>query len=529
MKKSLIQLNSKRRCVILILIFSTAILFARPLDDTQADERGLYLIDVEKDTDTKRPVQRVIHREFNTSDAFKNLSMNTMVALLIGNNAYETESGYEPLYQCDSDVRLITSLLTTCCNVPADNINAHTDLTAPEFRRIFTRVTAGLKPGQGFLFTYSGHGDKDGALVFTNGSRIMPEELKTMINSFKNDTVMMLDACYSGNNEGPINYRPEYRFKDNCLRIYSSLAHLSAKEIKYTNDYFDAVQGFYEDVLGLKGERAIPGNGYFTLFIGYFFAEYEVHDYRKITFNQMFRYISNKSKEYVEYLALRSKKSTDTTREIYSTELSMRLDQHPKMLPYHRDVDFISNRHLNLMQKKPNVLTLELAAGPLLFLGMVDKSENLTTSKTPVSVSNTLRLSFGPDALYGAYFGVEAGYMFMKRKADESMPQIFPVLGLAGYRRQFIQTNDILGIHANIGIGAAFVYFPGGDVLNNGEAATTLAFQTSAGIIIHPMGNFFISFDVRFCGFAGKNDGEDTTLNTFFYGIQFPIAVSYKF
>lgn len=53
------------------------------------------------------------------------------------------------------------------------------------------------------IITYSGHGNVDGSLVMVDGGMLTPDELKRTVNSFKNDSVLILDACYSGNNEGP--------------------------------------------------------------------------------------------------------------------------------------------------------------------------------------------------------------------------------------------------------------------------------------------------------------------------------------
>lgn len=534
MQTSRVRLYGTILRLVLLFVFTGHMIIAQPPDNPAQNERGIYVIDVENKNDISLPITPVNEQVFNTRDTFNDLFINNTVALLIGNDRYESKSGYEPLNQCANDVRVVSRLLTTCCNVRTNNINAYTDLTAAGFRRIFTHVTNGLKPGQAFIFMYSGHGDKDGALVFTDGERVPPEELKTLINSVDNDTVMILDACYSGNNEGPINYDPDHRFKDNCLRIYSSLAHLSAKEISYDNDYFDDIQEFYEGVLGLTGDNAVDGNGYFTSFIGYFFAEYRVSDYPRVTFNDLFRYISNKSKEYVEHLALRSNEDREHYRAAYSKELVLRLNQHPKMLPYDRDVVFKNPRHKNLVMRinRPNALTVELSVGPTLYLGMLESTGHISLLQYPVSISNVIRLSYGPDILKGVFFGMETGYTFFYDRAkdtiennrDSGTDHYIPVVGIVGYRHDFIQTNEILGIKADIGAGISYSY----STKRKSNHIINTKFQTNVGVVIQPVKNLSLSCDVQFYVLTGSPN-DNALINTVILGMQFPVAVSYKF
>ena len=62
----------------------------------------------------------------------------------------------------------------------------------------------------------------------------------------------MIDACYSGNNEGPREIDGDgesIEFKQNSMRIYASLAHRTAKEITYGNAFFRHVMPFYQSAL----------------------------------------------------------------------------------------------------------------------------------------------------------------------------------------------------------------------------------------------------------------------------------------
>lgn len=217
----------------------------------------------------------------------------------------------------------------------AKDMFTNKDLTLAQFKRRIKSFVEHVKKNDPegekvVIFTYSGHGNEDGSLVFVDGKMLKPQELKDLINSYLNDTILIIDACYSGGNEGPKETYKKKGFKSNSLRIYASLAHLTAKEIIYDGPFFKQVKPFYRDVLRLED---IKGNGYFTAMIGLFFAEYKLKPDENISFKELVSYVTNKGKQYIEYLAL---------RQTYAQrfEATVRLNQQPKVLPLQEKVDY---------------------------------------------------------------------------------------------------------------------------------------------------------------------------------------------
>jgi Ni,Fe-hydrogenase maturation factor len=189
---------------------------------------------------------------------------------MVGNNAYSDESGYEMPTRCHNDILLLRQILTRCCKIKEENIFSYRDISLSECHDYFKQFLNTIDKDSLIIIFYSGHGDNDGSLVFTDGAKLIPDEFRRHINSFSNDTVLFIDACYSGNNEGPLDFlQAEQPFKSDCIGIYSSLAHLTAKEISYQNIFFKSAIPFYRDVLSINH---IEGNGYFTALPGLFFT-----------------------------------------------------------------------------------------------------------------------------------------------------------------------------------------------------------------------------------------------------------------
>ena len=313
----------------------------------------------------------------NTLKDFRHVKTQDTYVFMIGNDKYLKKSDFSPLKQCYNDVKLLKEIFIKCSGIPAKNIMAHQDLTRKTFMKNFKWFINSLKKDSLVIITYSGHGDSDGSLVFVDGSKIMPDELKSLVNSFPNDTVLFIDACYSGNNEGPkdfTSYKKKTAFKSNSIRVYASLAHLSAKEIIYKkHPFFKPVLAFYRDVLGLHD---LKGNGYFTALIGYFFAEYNFKKNENISFIKLISYVTNKGNAYVETLA----------KEKHYKLAGMRLNQQPKVLPITERVNF-QDRHHNFLfiqnYDYPLGLDVQVFGGvfmPLGFLGGFYQDYSMTAT-----------------------------------------------------------------------------------------------------------------------------------------------------
>jgi len=465
----------------------------------------------------------------NTKETFANIRKNDMVAILIGNDSYLYESGFSVLYQCINDTTLLSRVLTVCCKVPAENINVITNCTREQFLNKFSVVVKSLKPEQSLLLTYSGHGDTDGSLVFIDGGRVTPSELKKLINSFSNDTTLILDACYSGNNEGPLDPASQEGFRDNSVRIYASLAHMTAKEITYDNEYFRGIKPFYENVLGVKD---LQGNGYFTSFIGYFFAEFRFDTSGNISFKDLLSYITNKGKQYTEYLAMRGSRNLEISLDYYS-QSAIRVNQQPKIFPLDKKITYTDPNHEFVVIKKyiePAGIITEITYAPFYSLGVFQENGN-DLFKNTLTHSASIRLLYSPNMFNGFLIGAETGYLYTYREENRSKGQqeiflrIIPVMGVIGYRQQLDSLDKKLSARYTTGAGAAFCTwdFKEYDIISRELYNTTdFCYQLSAGVMYEIDKELFITADIQFFSIYFSED-------SYLAGIRLPLGISYRF
>ncbi|MBP7554083.1 MAG: caspase family protein, partial [Spirochaetes bacterium] len=454
----------------------------------------------------------------NTKETFKKVKPNDSLVLLVGNNDYREETGFAKLTQCENDTLLLSKLLQNCAKINEKNINVANNLSAREFKRIFKTTVSKLKSDQGLIFTYSGHGDSDGSLMFCDGDRVTPGELKDMINSFPNDTTLILDSCYSGNNDGPFDRKDEPAFKKNCQRIYASLAHMTAKEIDYKNNFFNQVKEFYEDVLGIED---IAGNGYFISLIGYFFAEYNFNVKDNIGFKDIMNYISTKSKQYSEYLALRGSASRSFR---YIDESFSRGSQLPKIFPLNAKIAWKNpnNDYIVLYRYvEPVGIVTDINTGVMIGLS--------SFFKETISPAVNIRLSYQPGFMQGFFFGLDAGYYFIYREENKPLlyPEItsnmIPILFVWGYRYQFKDLKNMLSIKLDSGCGVNigvvyvkdFEYIP-----QEIRSYFNFCFEFGGGVYFHPIKNLAIGIDVK--GF-GLLDVDQIV-----WGLRIPFVFLYR-
>lgn len=355
--------------------------------------------------------------KLNTKKTFEKVKNQNTLVFSIGNDDYKKQSGFGKLEECYSDVLLLKHLLIHCIKVNKANIFTHKDLTLSEFKKRIAAFLEKIKqnPEANVILTYSGHGNEDGSLVFVDGGMFRPTELKALINSFPNDTILILDACYSGGNEGPKEMLKDVKkdeFKSNSIRVYASLAHLSAKEIKYNNTFFSHLKTFYNDTLEMK---PIPkGNGYFTAMVGMFFAEYKFKQDENISFKDLVSYATNRGKQYVEYLAMWGHENLEQKKHA-----NLRLNQQPKILPVQERVDFLDENHnFILIQKYIQPLGLEPMLTGDLFLPMGTAGKSYKSGMM-VNVSASYEL-FNNFFLSGAfdYISMSSINDTSKRKVD---------------------------------------------------------------------------------------------------------------
>lgn len=285
----------------------------------------------------------------NRLSTFQNVIPQETRVILVGNNNYSKTPLYDNLEYCIDDTRLVKELLIKCCKIKESNITLLNDISVDEFRSAIISFSENINPQNRVLFYYSGHGNKGGSLVFTDGKELASGELQSRINRLNNDAVMIIDACHSGAAEETRDFTDNSQaYRDNTLRIYAALAHHVAKEINYGNNpFFDSVLPFYREVLGLEDIR---GNGYFTALLGLFFASYQLKPYENISFGSLVSFITNKGSRYVEY---------ENTRNKNSKNIQMRIDtsvyQQPKLHPIQKLPEFRKEEHLYILYQNPTL------------------------------------------------------------------------------------------------------------------------------------------------------------------------------
>lgn len=327
------------------------------------DEKGIIekeiedpLLQIDEDFETEH---------INNIDTFKNVILQNTSVIMFANYKYEPASGYQSLNYPASDIKLLRQLLMQCCKVKEENIFSYENTTISQFKSCLKDFISNLEKDSRVIIYYTGHGNVDGSIVFPDSNKLEPKELRNIINSFSNDTILFIDACYSGRYEGVKEFIPESEepFRKGSIRIYSSLAHLTAKEIEYKdNPFLKDTALFHKQILGMED---IEGNGYFTALIGRFFAKYRFQKGENVTFKDLFSYISNKAKLYEQALILKVKNDKSFIGELYK-----RSEQYPKYEPVDQKVEFKNPDHqyivlqqtTNIYQPEKNYLSYEGSA-----------------------------------------------------------------------------------------------------------------------------------------------------------------------
>lgn len=465
----------------------------------------------------------------NTPATFAKIKKNDFKVLLIGNNDYKQSSHYPPLFQCINDTRLMAGIFRNCCKISPENISVCNDITKKDFIQLFNMTVHNLKAKDGLILYYSGHGARDGSLVFTDGERLTPAEFKMLINSFHNDTIIFIDACYSGNQEGPIEIEGEEKIRSNCIRVYSSLAHMTAKEILYKKDYFTYIQPFFNNVLGFNDDAHIEGNGYFTSLIAYFFAEYDFNNSGNIDFWDLVYYISNKNKQHVEYLAVKSKHDKGLVKEY-----QMRSYQQPKIYPLTDHVTMNNPNHEFLVIKKyikPVDLSTEIGAGVFLNFGTLKADGESSVFKNKPSLFASFKVYYGPQILRGFHFGIDIGYMYAYEEKNTQLHRrsillnIIPIMGTLGFHHKFAGLKNKLSLRIDGSSGVSLNIWKLGDYDIEPEryySASRFCFSGSVGIGLHPVDTLTIALGVTTFGLVYD-------IHAMLLGIAFPVSISFSF
>ena len=446
-------------CIILlvmILLSITAYSFDEDSEVSIGVKRG---VKVKQKTGVKRPAKKekkeIKFFKINTKKTFEKVKKQNTLVFMIGNDKYQMKSGFGKLEECFSDVILLKQIFIHCVKIDEKNIYANKDLTLQEFKKRIKGFLEKIKKNKtaNVIITYSGHGNDDGSLVFVDGGMYSPKELKALVNSYKNDTILMIDACYSGNNEGPkemLKGVKKDEFKSNSVRVYASLAHLSAKEIKYNNTFFSHAKQFHKETLKIK--KRLGGNGYFTAMIGLFFSEYKFKEDENISFKDLVSYVTNRGKQYVEFLAMWGKES-----KAQKKFAKLRLNQQPKILPVQERVDFLDENHQFILIQKPIMpVGMEPGISVGVFFPMGNLGKNYKSPSLIASIFTGYKLDFISKKLYASF---NFSYMSLSTRNSTVTRQIglSVIAGSLGVK-YFPVSGSFFTLSVGVNAGPAFTF-----------------------------------------------------------------------
>ncbi len=467
-----------------------------------------------------RQIENIFHR-LNTQKTFEKVKKLDAFVFLIGNNDYKRRSGFAPLNQCANDVLLLSRIFEHCSKVDKRNIYENYDLTYDEFIVRFKKFIEIVKKKKNYsvIITYSGHGDVGGSLVFVDGKQLKADVLKKLVNSFDNDTILILDACYSGANEGPkemfLGEKQGIKFKDNSIRIYASLAHLTAKEILYNNSFFKHMRSFFKGVLGID---RLTGNGFFTGLVGMFFAEYKFKKNENISFNDLVNYVTNRGKQYVEYLAFLAELYPNQKKHAHE-----RLNQQPKILPVQERVGFNDrNNNFILIQKYIRANNIELSAFGGIMMPIGAFSGVIKNINAGAELGLAYQFQFFPKNLFVKlnvqYYNMSSIHDDTRR--DISLNIVIPSLGF----KYNLFKMKFFSMSVGADVGYAFTFKKAGSFGPLKETTNTLYNFYYGGHLnfnFELFDQFYIVVPVRFLSILYADEK--------FYGLTFYLGIQYYF
>lgn len=295
---------------------------------------------LKQDIDPRALGLRKVVVDLNTIESFENVKPQNAKVFMVANNYYAKKSGYQRLYQCHNDMKLLKEIMTKCIKIHPKHIYTNKDITLSQFITRFKKFITKLDRNDMVIITFSGHGKADGTLVMSDGYLLDQKTLKSLVNRYSNDTVIIIDAASRSKNVKPIKIieNQSGKYKKNTMRIYGALTPLDAREIEYEfNPFFKPLLTFYKNTLKIK---EIEGNGYFTALISYFYAEYKFEDKENITFKYLMDYVINKGNQYIEFLV-----ESGNILDSEGREAKSRLDQQPFIHPKWESLKFKDDFH----------------------------------------------------------------------------------------------------------------------------------------------------------------------------------------
>ena len=232
---------------------------------------------------------------------FKYFKHANYKVLLIGNNDYEGKD--LDLRYAINDIHVFRQIFKNIFKVEDENIFYHENVNLKMMIEALDDFKKSIKKEDMVVITYTGHGDTNGMPILADRRTLAPKIFYDFMNGFENDTLLIMDSCYSGaeGSESELlgfesgglgveglskglskEVGEKRKYRQNVIRIYGSLANQEARENRYKRvpsiqKYLGNTYNFLEKI-GYDGE----GNGIFSILAASFFAdqEFEEESYR---------------------------------------------------------------------------------------------------------------------------------------------------------------------------------------------------------------------------------------------------------
>ncbi len=224
-------------------------------------------------------------------------------AFLFANAEYDQNS-YDLKYTVN-DIKLMEKFLKLVLYTPSERITSHVNLKLDQFNEKFNQFAKTIQKDELILIYYSGNGRTNGMPIFTDMKDITPKNFYKLLNTFNNDTLMIMDTSYLSMGDPSTkvqNVAEEEGIRPNITRVYSNLSHKAIKEGVYKTHQLYKHRLFNTfammDQMGLDEDS---GYSIFTLLILSYFAEFAITGGDiEVTIEKVHSYIHTKISTFEE-------------------------------------------------------------------------------------------------------------------------------------------------------------------------------------------------------------------------------------
>lgn len=114
----------------IVLLTLSGMIYSQSLDNSQVKERGMGDIQrVDKDRPASNNQKIELSSRLNNIKSFQNVKPQNTFVFLVGNDNYDSNSGFGKLDQAYNDARLLKSIFINCAKVDPSHVYAYKDLT----------------------------------------------------------------------------------------------------------------------------------------------------------------------------------------------------------------------------------------------------------------------------------------------------------------------------------------------------------------------------------------------------------------